>query len=108
MAELIIMFREVLEASLIIGILYTYLKKSSNNSSIKMLWGGGFRPIFVSIIASIIFYINGNQPNPKVERAAILTAFHPFFLIIFFSSDSIIFSNSFFEYSYAFFFIERI
>ena len=28
MAELIIMFREVLEASLIIGILYTYLKKN--------------------------------------------------------------------------------
>ena len=55
MAELIIMFREVLEASLIIGILYTYLKKSGNNSSIKMLWGGVFSAIFVSIIASIIF-----------------------------------------------------
>ena len=55
MAEFIIMFREVLEASLIIGILYTYLKKSGNNSSIKMLWGGVFSAIFVSIIASIIF-----------------------------------------------------
>ena len=31
MAELVIMFREVLEASLIIGILYTYLKKSNND-----------------------------------------------------------------------------
>ena len=40
MAELIIIFREVLEASLIIGILYTYLKKSNNEDSIKMLWGG--------------------------------------------------------------------
>ena len=55
MAELIIMFREVLEASLIIGILYTYLKKSGNDSSIKMLWGGVSSAIIISIIASFIF-----------------------------------------------------
>ena len=55
MAELIIMFREVLEASLIIGILYTYLKKSGNDSSIKMLWGGVLSAIIISIIASFIF-----------------------------------------------------
>ncbi len=55
MAELIIMFREVLEASLIIGILYTYLRKSGNESSIKMLWGGVSSAILISIIASIIF-----------------------------------------------------
>ena len=42
MAELIIIFREVLEASLIIGILFTYLKKSNNEDSLKMLWGGVF------------------------------------------------------------------
>ena len=55
MAELIIMFREVLEASLIIGILYTYLRKSGNDSSVKMLWGGVSIAILISIIASIIF-----------------------------------------------------
>ena len=55
MAELIIIFREVLEASLIIGILYTYLKKSQNEDSIKMLWGGVASAIFISIIASILF-----------------------------------------------------
>ena len=55
MAELIIMFREVLEASLIIGILYTYLRKSGNDSSVKMLWGGVSSAILISIIASIIF-----------------------------------------------------
>ena len=55
MAELIIIFREVLEASLIIGILYTYLKKSNNEDSIKMLWGGVSLAIFLSIIASILF-----------------------------------------------------
>ena len=55
MAELIIVFREVLEASLIIGILYTYLKKSNNEDSIKMLWSGVGIAVFISIIASIIF-----------------------------------------------------
>ena len=55
MAELVIMFREVLEASLIIGILYTYLKKSNNQDSIKMLWGGVGAAILISIIVSVIF-----------------------------------------------------
>ena len=55
MAELIIIFREVLEASLIIGILFTYLKKSSNEDSLKMLWGGVGAAILVSIIVSILF-----------------------------------------------------
>ena len=55
MAELIIIFREVLEASLIIGILYTYLKKSQNEDSIGMLMGGVGAAILVSIIASILF-----------------------------------------------------
>ena len=55
MAEVIIVFREVLEASLIIGILYTYLKKSDNQDSIKMLWSGVGLAVFISIIASILF-----------------------------------------------------
>tara|TARA_B100000902_G_C27194357_1_gene855638 strand:- start:245 stop:1183 length:939 start_codon:yes stop_codon:yes gene_type:complete len=55
MAELIIMFREVLEASLIIGILYTYLKKSQNESSLKMLWGGVVFAIVLSLISSVVF-----------------------------------------------------
>ena len=57
MAELIIMFREVLEASLIIGILYTYLKKSNNEDSIKMLWSGVGAAVFISIVASVLFQI---------------------------------------------------
>ena len=55
MAELIIMFREVLEASLIIGILYTYLKKSKNESSLKMLWAGVVSAIILSLISSVVF-----------------------------------------------------
>ena len=57
MAELIIMFREVLEASLIIGILYTYLKKSNNHNSINMLWAGVGVAVFISIVASVLFQI---------------------------------------------------
>ena len=57
MAELIIIFREVLEASLIIGILYTYLKKSNNEDSLKMLWGGVSLAVLLSIIASIAFQL---------------------------------------------------
>ena len=55
MAELIMMFREVLEASLIIGILYTYLKKSKNESSLKMLWAGVVSAIILSLISSVVF-----------------------------------------------------
>ena len=55
MAELIIIFREVLEASLIIGILFTYLKKSGNDSSMKMLWSGVMVAILISILVSILF-----------------------------------------------------
>ena len=66
MAELIIMFREVLEASLIIGILYTYLKKSGNESSLKMLWGGVSSAVIISIIASFIFQkIAGGFEGPS-------------------------------------------
>ena len=57
MAELLIMFREVLEASLIIGILYTYLKKSGNDSSLKMLWSGVLSAVVISILASFLFQI---------------------------------------------------
>ncbi|MBI44665.1 MAG: hypothetical protein CMG66_00690 [Candidatus Marinimicrobia bacterium] len=55
MAELIIVFREVLEAALIIGILYTYLKKSNNESNIKLLWNGVLLAIILSVICSFLF-----------------------------------------------------
>ena len=65
MAELIIMFREVLEASLIIGILYTYLKKSGNDSSLKMLWGGVVSAVIISIVSSFLFQIFANGFDGK-------------------------------------------
>ena len=40
MAELLICFREVLEAALIIGILYTYLSKIGRKDMLPILWRG--------------------------------------------------------------------
>ena len=52
-----IVFREVLEGSLIVGILYTYLKKTDQKAAISKLWQGVIAAIVVSIIGSFIFQI---------------------------------------------------
>ena len=49
MAELIIVFREVLEASLIVGILFTYLNKTGQQTAIIKLWQG----VIVALAASL-------------------------------------------------------
>ena len=55
MAELIIVFREVLEASLIIGILYTYLSKLNQPSAILRLREGVLAALVASLIGAILF-----------------------------------------------------
>ncbi len=55
MAELIIVFREVLEASLIVGILYTFLKQTNQEQSISKLWQGVSIALVASVIGSFIF-----------------------------------------------------
>jgi len=57
MAELLIVFREVLEASLIVGILYTYFKKQENIAAIKQLWNGVYCALIVSFIGAIGFQV---------------------------------------------------
>ena len=57
MAELIIVFREVLEGSLIVGILYTYLKKTNQTVAILRLWQGVAVAIAASVLGSFIFQI---------------------------------------------------
>ena len=57
MAEFIIVFREVLEGSLIVGILYTYLDKIGQVSAIKKLWQGVIVAIVASILGSFLFQI---------------------------------------------------
>ena len=55
MAELIIVFREVLEASLIVGILYTYLNKINQNEAIIRLWQGVMVALAASLLGSLLF-----------------------------------------------------
>ena len=55
MAEFIIVFREVLEGSLIVGILYTYLNKTNQKSAISRLWQGVIAALIASFIGSVIF-----------------------------------------------------
>ncbi len=57
MAELLIVFREVLEASLIVGILYTYFKKQENTSAIKQLWNGVYCALIASLLGAIGFQV---------------------------------------------------
>tara|TARA_Y100000758_G_scaffold107229_1_gene74993 strand:- start:19 stop:552 length:534 start_codon:yes stop_codon:yes gene_type:complete len=55
MAELIIVFREVLEASLIVGILYTYLNKTGQETAIIKLWQGVLVALAASLLGSLLF-----------------------------------------------------
>ena len=57
MAELIIVFREVLEGSLIVGILYTYLRKTDQPEAISRLWQGVVAALVASVIGSFLFQI---------------------------------------------------
>ena len=57
MAELIIVFREVLEATLIVGILYTFLKQTNQDESLAKLWQG----VLVALVASFVgSYLSNN------------------------------------------------
>lgn len=68
MAELIIVFREVLEASLIVGILYTYLKQTNQINSISSLWQGVIAALFASVIGSFLFQIIAGGFQGQAEK----------------------------------------
>ena len=55
MAELIIVFREVLEASLIVGILYTFLSKTKQYAAVIRLWQGVLVALAASLLGSLLF-----------------------------------------------------
>ena len=57
MAEFIVVFREVLEASLIIGILYTFLNKTNQQNNIKQLWKGVYLALVASVVGSVLFQV---------------------------------------------------
>jgi len=68
MAELIIVFREVLEASLIVGILYTYLNKTGQSASIIKLWQGVLSALAMSILGSLLFQKLAGGFHGKAEK----------------------------------------
>ena len=57
MSEFIIVFREVLEASLVVGIIYLILEKSNQLSHMFQLWMGILGAIFASIIVGYMVLI---------------------------------------------------
>ena len=71
MNEFIIMFREGLEASLIVGIIYTLLIKQSLNREIRQLWFG----VAAAIIASIITGFALVQVKSSIGNASIEALF---------------------------------
>ena len=57
MSEFIIVFREVLEASLVVGIIYLILEKSNQLSHMFQLWMGILAAIFASIVVGYMVLV---------------------------------------------------
>ena len=54
MNEFIIVFRECLEASLIVGIIYSFLSRSNLHEALKKLWLGVGASVIASIFVAIL------------------------------------------------------
>ena len=67
MNEFIIVFRESLEACLIVGIIYTLLEKNNLHREIKQLWFG----VFFALIASVIVGVLLNNIKESIGNASI-------------------------------------
>jgi len=67
MNEFIIVFRESLEACLIVGIIFTLLEKNSLTKEIKQLWMG----VISALIASVIIGIILNNIKQSIGNASI-------------------------------------
>ena len=69
MNEFIITFREGLEATLIVGIIYTFLIKANMKQQIKQLWMGVYAAIAGSIIVAFLLKgINNSINNESVAK----------------------------------------
>ena len=66
MAELLITFRETLEAALIVGILYTFISKTGKMHLKASIQGGVIAALAASVIFAIIFQlILGDSPEEQ-------------------------------------------
>ena len=69
MNEFIITFRECLEASLIIGIIYTILDKNNLTAEKRVLWYGVAASLFASaIVGFLLTSINESVGNTSYEK----------------------------------------
>ena len=93
MAEFIIVFREVLEASLVVGIIYLIIEKTNQRAHFAKLWYGVFASILASIAVGFIV-INakntlGNDSTQALFEAIFLylTAFLIWYVIFWLSKN---------------------
>ena len=69
MNEFIIVFRESLEACLIIGIIYLLLEKNNLKKELKQLWLGVFSAIVASIVVAIsLNYVKDSIGNESISK----------------------------------------
>ena len=78
MNEFIIVFRESLEACLIVGIIYTLLEKNNLIKQIQQLWAG----VGAAIIASIIVAIALNSIKESIGNESYTALFEGIFMYI--------------------------
>ena len=69
MNEFIIVFRETLEASLIVGIIYTILIKNELYESIKKLWIGVAAALVFSVLVGYVVYVLKESFSNESARA---------------------------------------
>ncbi len=69
MNEFIIVFRECLEASLIVGIIYSFLSRSNLSEAISKLWLGVGASVLASIVvAFIVVYLKSIAGDTRYEK----------------------------------------
>ena len=93
MAEFIIVFREVLEASLVVGIIYLLIEKTNQLTHISKLWYGVFASILASIAVGFLVIqaknALGNNSTQALFEAVFLylTAFLIWYVIFWLSKN---------------------
>ena len=93
MAEFIIVFREVLEASLVVGIIYLIIEKTNQTAHFAKLWYGVFASILASIAVGFIVIkaknTLGNDSTQALFEAIFLylTAFLIWYVIFWLSKN---------------------
>ena len=75
MNEFIIVFRETLEASLIVGIIYTILIKNELYESIKKLWIGVAAALVFSVLVGYVVYVLKESFSNESARALFESVF---------------------------------